>query len=91
MLNISRIVITMILTRVTDGSSILRCQLVGRNTVILRAHCSKCQRSCRINDRKRIRFCLAPGSQDLASQHGFCWGSGSTGIECMFVTDVPGN
>ena len=32
MLSISRIVITMILTRVTDGSSILRGQFVGRNT-----------------------------------------------------------
>lgn len=49
MLSISRIVITMILTRVTDGSSKLRGQLIGkRNTDILKAHGSKCQRRCRI-------------------------------------------
>ena len=51
MLRITRIVITMIFTRVTAGSSILRGQLrkiERRNVVILRAHCYRCQRRCRI-------------------------------------------
>lgn len=66
MLSISRIVITMILTRVTDGSSILRGQFIGkRNTVILKAYGSKCQRRCRIDVREAIRFCIAPGSLDI--------------------------
>src|SRR6185312_2578330 len=88
MLKITRIVITMIFTSVTGGSSIIRGQLRETLVTMLRhskSRCSECQRRARLLYRRAIRFLRGASSGNFRS---LFWNSGSAGIRACIGSVV---